>query len=126
MAVLERPARIAALPSDTGLGGRPGGRPIDIGSAPAEPFRRGVTARAVLIGLLLVPVDNYLIIHMELVRDGIFPTVITLLFTVVFLLFLFTLLNTALLRLAPRVAFAQGELVTIYTILAVGAALAGC
>jgi hypothetical protein len=80
----------------------------------------------VLLGLLLIPLDNYLIIHMELVRDGIFPTVITLLFTVVFLLFLLTLINMALCRFAPRAAFSQGELVTIYSILAVGAALAGC
>ena len=91
-----------------------------------QPAVRGVTLRAALIGLLLIPVDNYLIVHMELVRDGIFPTVITLLFTVVFLLFLLTLFNTALLKFAPRVAFSHGELVTIYSILAVGAALAGC
>jgi hypothetical protein len=85
-----------------------------------------LTWRSVLIGLLLIPADNYLIIHIELVRDGIFPTVITLLFTVVFLLFLITLLNVALLRFAPRVAFSQGEMVTVYSLLAVGAALAGC
>lgn len=101
------------------------GRPTQRIPAPVPP-PRGVTARAVVLGLLLVPADNFLIIHMELVRDGIFPTVITLLFTVVFLLFLLTLLNTGLLKLAPRLAFSHGELLTVYSLLAVGAALAGC
>ena len=88
--------------------------------------RQSVTLRVVLLGLLLIPLQAQWIIYMELVRSGIFPTVLTLLFTTIFLLFGVAVLNLALRRWWPRVALRDGELVTLYVILAVGAALSGC
>ncbi|MBI3922633.1 MAG: hypothetical protein HY318_14520 [Armatimonadetes bacterium] len=85
-----------------------------------------MTARSVLLGLLLLPLNNYWIIYLELVRDGCFPTVLTLVFTAVTFTFLLVLLNQVLLRCCPRWAFSDGEVVTVYAMLAVGGALAGC
>lgn len=86
---------------------------------------RGVTARAVLVGSLLLPVNIYWIVYMELVRGGIWPTVMTLLFTATTSLFLLMLLNMLVGRTRPRSALTRGELLTIYTMLSVGSALAG-
>ncbi|HIE50280.1 MAG TPA: hypothetical protein EYP85_00850 [Armatimonadetes bacterium] len=85
-----------------------------------------MTLRAVGISLILIPLQAFWIIHMELVRGGIWPTVLSLLFTVVFILFVLALLNLPLRRWWPRVALRDGELLTIYILLAVGAALSGC
>ncbi|MCC6444502.1 MAG: hypothetical protein IT210_13735 [Armatimonadetes bacterium] len=94
--------------------------------ASAPPSARGVSGRAVLIGLALIPLENYWIVGMELVRSGIFPTVLTLLFTAIFFVFVLTVLNLPLLRYLPRYALSQGELLTVYCLLAIGASLAGC
>lgn len=90
------------------------------------PPHQPITFRAVLLGFLLIPLQAQWIIYMELVRGGIWPTVLTLLFTVIFLLFVVAVLNLLLRRWWPRVALRDGELVTLYVILAVGAALSGC
>ncbi|MBI5831611.1 MAG: hypothetical protein HZB16_04775 [Armatimonadetes bacterium] len=85
-----------------------------------------MTLRALAISLLLIPLQAFWLIHMELVRGGIWPTVLSLLFTVVFLLWLLTMANTALRRWLPRSALADNELLAIYILLACGASLSGC
>lgn len=85
----------------------------------------GVTPRAVLIGLALLPVNVYWIIYTELVRGGIWPTVMTLLFTAVTTLALLIGVNLAVARRWPVLALSRAELLTIYTMLSVGSALAG-
>lgn len=85
-----------------------------------------MSLRAVIIGLALIPVQAFWIIHMELVRGGIWPTVLTLLFTVVFFLFVLCLLNLALRRWLPKLALRDEELLAVYLLLATGASLCGC
>ncbi len=85
-----------------------------------------MTARVVLLGLVLVPLQAFWTVHMELVRDGIFPSVLSLLFTVVFLLFVVCLANLAVRRVAPRLALRGDELLALYIVLAAGASLTGC
>lgn len=85
-----------------------------------------MTLRAVLLGLVLLPVQAFWIIHMELVRGGIWPTVLTLLFTVVFFLFCLGLANLGLRRWLPKLALRDEELTAVYILLATGASLCGC
>jgi hypothetical protein len=85
-----------------------------------------MTLRVGLLALLLIPLQAFWLIHMELVRGGIWPTVLSLLFTVVFLLFVVAALNQFLRRLAPRWALRDEELLALYILLATGASLCGC
>jgi hypothetical protein len=86
---------------------------------------RGVTLRAVSLGALLIPINAFWIVRLERVMFGPYPSTISLFANVVFVLFLFVGLNAVLKRYLPRVAFSQGELLTLYTMLAVSTGLAG-
>ncbi len=86
----------------------------------------GVTWRSVLISVLLIPPNAYWIIQLELVWGGTYPSVITLLFNVVFTLFIIVVLNLLIRCFAPGAALSYGELLTIYIMMAVGISLCGC
>ncbi len=88
--------------------------------------KQGVTWRSLLIGALLIPPNAYWIIQLELVWGGTYPSVITLLFNVVFSLFVVTALNVLAKRFYPKSALSYGELLTIYIMMAVGISLCGC
>lgn len=95
--------------------------------APEVParIRRGVTPRAVVLGLVLIPVNSYWIFMMEIVRYQGHPTTISLFYSSIFNLVLLILANRLIRRIAPVHAFSQGELLTIYVMINVGAALVG-
>ncbi len=84
-----------------------------------------IRARAFLAGLVLVPLDNYWVINMEKVHAGPFPTIISIFANVIFALMILALVNSLLRRLVPRLAFSTAEMLLIYTMLAIGASLAG-
>ena len=112
------PARIAA----------PGDAPAQAPEQavpPSSPRRRSVTARAVLLGVLLLPVNAYWVICMELMRYSAHPTTLSLFFNCVFLLVVLTLLNALVARIMPRWALCQGELLLIYSMLGIGTAMCG-
>ena len=112
------PARIAA----------PGDAPAQASEQavpPSSPRRRSVTARAVLLGVLLLPVNAYWVICMELMRYSAHPTTLSLFFNCVFLLVVLTLLNALVARIMPRWALCQGELLLIYSMLGIGTAMCG-
>lgn len=88
-------------------------------------YRVGVTWRAILIGLLLIPINSYWIFMSEIIRYKGHPTTISLFYSSIFSLLLLILLNSAIRRLKPSWTFSQGELVTIYVMLNIGAALVG-
>ena len=92
---------------------------------PSSPRRRSVTARAVLLGVLLLPVNAYWVICMELMRYSAHPTTLSLFFNCVFLLVVLTLLNALVARIMPRWALCQGELLLIYSMLGIGTAMCG-
>jgi len=92
---------------------------------PARAARpRGVTARAILLGLLLTPVNVYFLVKSTwsvggfIGGESLFPN------TVAFL-FLLTLLNEWLKRRGSRHAFGPGELLTIYLMLGISTGLFG-
>jgi len=84
-----------------------------------------VTGRAVLIALLLMPLNAYWVIRMEVVRYSGHPTTISLFFNVVFLLAALLGLNALLGRVWPRAKLAPGELLTVYIMLALASAITG-
>jgi hypothetical protein len=84
----------------------------------------GVTPRAVALGLLLIPVNVYWIIYMEMVWWGLFSTTMSLFFNVVFSLFNVALLNLIIRRYKPQWAFSQGELAVVYVMLCMASAAA--
>ena len=97
----------------------------DQGALPLPPRHRSVTPRAVLLGVLLLPVNAYWVVCMELMRYSAHPTTLSLFFNCVFLLVVLTLLNSLAAHVAPRAALCQGELLLIYAMLGIGTALCG-
>lgn len=91
----------------------------------APKYRFGVTLRAILIGLLLIPVNSYWIFTTEIIRYQGHPTTISLFYTSIFNLVLLIIANAVLRRFIPRWALSQGEMITVYVMLNIGGALAG-
>ncbi len=85
--------------------------------------RSGVSLRAVIIGLILTPISSYWIFMTEIVRYQGIPTTISLFYSSIFILILLILANGLLRRRAPRYVLSQGELITIYVMLNISAAL---
>src|SRR5579859_1410111 len=78
------------------------------------PYIRAVTRRSVALCLLLLPINAYWVVQMEMVRYSAHPTIISLFFNVVFILLLLTLLNRWVERFAPRFALSRAELLFLY------------
>ncbi len=90
-------------------------------AATAEPISR----RAVLIGLLLIPLNAWWFAQIEYVRYSDNCTTSALFFNCLAVLLLLVGVNRLLARWLPRHAFSRGELLTIYAILVVASALCG-
>jgi len=84
-----------------------------------------VTFRAVVLALLLMPLNAYWIILMEVTRYSGHPTTISLFFNVVFLLAALIGLNGLLGKITPRLKLTPGELLTAYIMLALASAICG-
>jgi hypothetical protein len=107
-----------------------GGAEAPVRTAPPEgvaPVRteRGVTWRAVLIGLILIPINTFWVIQVEGIWHTNHATAMSLFWNTVFCLFLLVLLNLQIKRFAPRYAFNQGEFIVIYVMITLATALAG-
>jgi hypothetical protein len=83
----------------------------------------GVSLRAVLLGVLLIPVNVYWVIVAEL-RWYAILTLNPLFVTPVFYLFVLVILNALLRRLAPRWMLSPAELVVIYVMLVMSCTIA--
>lgn len=87
--------------------------------------RRSVSARSVTLGLALIPPNVIWVVLMEKVDGRAFSTTISLFFTAVFSLLLVVAANALVRRLRPALALNQGELLTIFSLLSIGTAIAG-
>lgn len=87
--------------------------------------KRSVTWRAILVGLILIPINSYWIFMSEIIRYQGHPTTISLFYSSIFDLVILLLLNQLIRRFAPRYVFSQAELITVYIMLNIGAALVG-
>jgi len=76
--------------------------------------------RALLIGLILIPVNSLWIASGEMVS-----TTVSLFYNVIFILFVLTILNTLLRKWYPHLALNHGELLIIYVMLSVASAICG-
>src|SRR5947207_2805567 len=92
---------------------------------PAPPPTTGITRRALLIGALLIPVVCIWNEYDEIVAEGTDLVAMSLIISVVILLFLLVMINLALKKWAPRIAFSQAELMYIYVMLTVSAGISG-
>src|SRR5579871_2536746 len=101
------------------------GEPTASGTQTASRPLRGISLRAVLLGLLLMIPNAYWITVVEVRWYTLDGTSLPLFITPIFFLFGLCLLNFGLRRLVPRLAFDQGELLAVYVMLVVGTALAG-
>ena len=101
---------------------------VGVDPAPISPEflqRAGFTRRVLLVGAVLIPLNVYWVVYMERIRYLAGPTAFSLLFNAVFTLLLLQVLNLALRRLRPAIAFSQGELLLIYSMVCVGTAIVG-
>lgn len=87
--------------------------------------RTGVTPRAILIGLLLMPINIYWVTLVEVRWYSLDGSCLPLFITPVFMLFCLAVMNMLLLRFAPRAAFNQAELLIIYLMVVISETLAG-
>src|SRR5579872_4073361 len=78
---------------------------------------RMATARAVVVALLLMPLNAYWVVMMEVTRYAGHPTTISLFFNVVFILTVLIGVNALVGRVWPRAKLAPGELLTTYILL---------
>lgn len=85
----------------------------------------GVTFRAILIGILLIPPNTYFIMANHLRFWSTLPTTMSLIYNVVVTLAILTALNFLFKLLLPRYALKQGELLTVYVILSLSSAISG-
>ncbi len=92
---------------------------------PPSTSRKGVSVRAVVLGAFLTPLNAFWVIRMEEVMLGPFPSLLSIFANCIFLLCILLAVNHPLHRFAPRFAFSQGELLTLYTMLAISTGMAG-
>lgn len=85
----------------------------------------GVTWRAILIALVLIPPNVFWIWEVEGMWHSGHPTTISLFWNVVLNLFILILLNLIVKQLAPKNALTQGEMITIYAMLSIASGLVG-
>ncbi len=91
---------------------------------PSKPSA-SVSWRSIAIGLILIPINCYWITYIELVQYSAQPTIVSLIFTVVFNVLVLIGFNQVFKRFLPRIALSQGELLVIYVMLSVASATAG-
>ncbi len=86
---------------------------------------RGVSWRAIVLAVILIPFNAIWIQSMELVWDSGMPTAASFFFNALFILFVLALINLLLRRWLPRWALEPGELVVVYVMLCVASAIGG-
>ncbi|MFQ5907167.1 MAG: DUF6785 family protein, partial [bacterium] len=84
-----------------------------------------MTKRAILIGLLLIPLSSFWISNSEMVTGVTEITSTSLLIGAVFILFLLVLGNVLLEKVIPRHALTGAEMLTIYVMLTIGMSING-
>jgi hypothetical protein len=83
-----------------------------------------VTLRSLVLGLLLVPVNIYWMLYMEVVWNQGYATLLSLYFNVLFTLLALVLMNALLRRFRPPWALRQSELLVVFVMLNIGTSLA--
>jgi hypothetical protein len=85
----------------------------------------GLTTKVLIIGSLLIPINCYWVITGESVYASYTPSGIALFSNVIFVIFVFILLNLLTKKILNKLIFTQPELLTIYVMLCMGTAISG-
>lgn len=80
--------------------------------------RERVTLRAVILSLLLIVINDYWIVQLEVVRYS-YPTYAAPFYNVIFTLLVLTSLNALVRKRAPQTALTRMELITVYVMVSV-------
>jgi len=83
------------------------------------------TWRAILIALLMMPFQSWWIVRMEVIQCNTWPTMLSLPLHTLFLVLVLVAGNLLLRRRARRLALSQGELLTVYLMLAISGVIVG-
>lgn len=83
-----------------------------------------VSLRSIWLGIILVIPNVYFLIYNHIYLSAL-PTTISLFFNVIMCLFVLALINLAVYKFSSRLALTRRELLTIYSMLAVGSAMSG-
>ena len=94
-------------------------------STPSQVPAHGVTLKSILIAVILIPINCYWVIEMEVIRYSGHPVTISLFFNVIFSLFVVIGFNQLLQRFLPRIALVQSELVIVYLMLSIASGITG-
>ena len=94
-------------------------------STPSQIPAHGVTLKSILIAVILIPINCYWVIEMEVIRYSGHPVTISLFFNVIFSLFVVIGVNQLLQRFLPRIALVQSELVIVYLMLSIASGITG-
>ena len=90
-----------------------------------RPPREGITPRALIIGVLLIPLLCLWTEYTEIVAQATDIAAMSLIIAVVFVLFVLLLINFGLKKYLPRWAFTQAELMYIYVMQTVSIGISG-
>ena len=91
--------------------------------AVVAPGQKGVTWRAVLIAVVLMPFNAYWLCQMEMVRYEGHPTTVSLFFNSIFILFVLMFLARAMRSISPKLALHRNELLVIYIMVTIASSL---
>ena len=87
--------------------------------------QQGVTLKSLLIASLLIPINCYWVIEMEVIRYSGHPVTISLFFNVIFSLFIIIGLNQLLHRISPTLSLTASELIIVYLMVSIASGIAG-
>ena len=93
-----------------------------------EPLRKkdsGFTAKALIVGILLIPVNCYWVVGGESVYNSYSPSGVALFSNVVFTIFALVIFNLLIERFLTHLRLTQGELLTIYVMLCMATSIGG-
>lgn len=94
-------------------------------SGPPTASRPAVTARSIVIGIALIPVNAYWLMVMDVEKHVGVVTKMSMFYNSVGLLFALCLLNMLLRKLRPSIAFRGTELLVIYSMVTLATAIGG-
>ncbi len=85
--------------------------------------------RAILLGLVLIPLSTYFQLYMEVGSAGLqyasgpFPSTVSLFANCVLFLLVITIVNSQIARLLPAIALQKGEMLVVYAMLVISTAI---
>ncbi len=92
---------------------------------PPHKLSEKITWRAILIGLLSLPLNVYLVVQTETVWTTQYPTTMAIFFNAVFTLFLVAIINLFLTKFIPKWRLSQAEMLTVYLMVTLACVVCG-